>query len=84
MKFRKKEIQNYTIHETKTHLSKLLTFVEEGEEIVIRRGSEPIAKIIPFRAPEFQRKAGMFKGEITLSDDFNASIDPDDFVEGKF
>jgi prevent-host-death family protein len=36
-----------TIHKAKTELSKLLARVEAGEEIVIARGDEPIAKLVP-------------------------------------
>jgi len=36
-----------TVHEAKTNLSKLLARVEQGEEIVIARGSKPIAKLTP-------------------------------------
>jgi len=36
-----------TIHQAKTHLSRLLYQVEQGEEIVVCRGKQPIAKIIP-------------------------------------
>lgn len=42
-----------TIHKAKTELSKLLARVEAGEEIVIARGEEPIAKLVPF---ELQKK----------------------------
>lgn len=38
-----------TIHEAKTHLSRLLAKVEAGEEIVIARGKNEIAKIVPLR-----------------------------------
>lgn len=35
-----------TIHQAKTHLSRLLQQVELGEEIVVCRGKQPIAKIV--------------------------------------
>jgi prevent-host-death family protein len=41
-----------TIHKAKTELSKLLARVEAGEEIVIARGDEPIAKLVPFPSAE--------------------------------
>jgi antitoxin (DNA-binding transcriptional repressor) of toxin-antitoxin stability system len=37
------------IGEAKTHLSKLLGKVEAGEEVIISRGEEPIAKLTRFR-----------------------------------
>lgn len=36
-----------TIHQAKTHLSRLLQQVEAGEEVVVCRGKLPVAKIIP-------------------------------------
>lgn len=38
-----------TVQEAKTHLSRLLRQVEAGEEVVIRRGREPVAMLV--RAP---------------------------------
>jgi prevent-host-death family protein len=46
-----------TIHKAKTELSKLLARVEAGEEIVIARGDEPIAKLVPFE-PQKQTVRG--------------------------
>jgi len=36
-----------TIHQAKTHLSRLIQQVESGEEVVVCRGKLPVAKIIP-------------------------------------
>ena len=36
-----------TIHEAKTHLSRLLHKVEEGEEIIVCRGKHPVARLVP-------------------------------------
>ena len=50
-----------TIHKAKTELSKLLARVEAGEEIVIARGDEPVAKLVPLTAADRKnppRKAG--------------------------
>ncbi len=37
------------VHEAKTHLSELLAKVEAGEEVIIARGNDPIAKLIRVR-----------------------------------
>ncbi len=37
------------IGEAKTHLSELLAKVEAGEEVVIARGRDPIARLTPIR-----------------------------------
>ena len=36
-----------TIHEAKTHLSRLLHKVEEGEEVIVCRGKHPVARLVP-------------------------------------
>jgi prevent-host-death family protein len=36
-----------TIHKAKTNLSELLKKVEQGEEIIIARGSKEIARLLP-------------------------------------
>ena len=36
-----------TIHQAKTHLSRLLQQVEAGEEVVVCRGKLPVARIVP-------------------------------------
>ncbi len=41
-----------SIHEAKTHLSRLLARVEAGEEIIIARGKTEIAKLVPLRRDE--------------------------------
>lgn len=42
---------NVKIGEAKTHLSELLAKVEAGEEVVIQRGPEPIAKLTRIERP---------------------------------
>lgn len=50
-----------TIHEAKTHLSRLIARVEAGEEIVIARGKNEVAKIVPLNPPPSKRRvAGRF------------------------
>ena len=36
-----------TVHEAKTHLSRILHAVESGEEVLVCRGKQPVAKIVP-------------------------------------
>lgn len=44
-----------TIHQAKTHLSRLLHQVERGEEVVVCRGKQPVAKIVPSDTRPAQR-----------------------------
>ena len=58
-----------TIHKAKTELSKLIARVEAGEEIVISRGNEPVAKLVPYTARGTgARKPGSWKGRFTVPD----------------
>lgn len=66
-------MDSVTIHAAKTHLSQLLARVEGGEEIIIARGKDPIAKLVPFRPQAPQRQFGARQGEISLG---HAFFDP--------
>jgi len=61
------------VHEAKTQLSKLLRRVEAGEDIVIGRAGEPVARLTRI-APEeaAPRPLGTWRGKVEVSDDFDA------------
>jgi prevent-host-death family protein len=64
------------VHEAKTHLSRLLRRVASGEEIVIMRGGEPVARLVPLeRRPH--RSLGRDRGRFTVPEDFDAPLPPD-------
>ncbi len=65
------------IHEAKTHLSRLLAKVAEGEEVVIARSGEPIARILPIERVGSKRVLGQDAGRVTIADDFDAPLDPE-------
>jgi prevent-host-death family protein len=70
-------MQSVNIHEAKTHFSKLLEQVQQGEEIVIAKAGHPIAKLSPY-LPEKQKIAppGGMEGEgFWIADDFNEPVD---------
>jgi len=67
------------VHEAKTNLSKLLRRVAVGEEVIIRRGGEPIARIVPF-APIDHRVLGEDAGVYVVPGDFDAPL-PDDLLD---
>jgi prevent-host-death family protein len=47
----------YTVHEAKTHLSKLIERAERGEEVIIARGDKPAVRLTPAAEPA-KRKTG--------------------------
>ncbi|MGE3650940.1 MAG: type II toxin-antitoxin system Phd/YefM family antitoxin [Reyranellaceae bacterium] len=61
----------FTIHAAKTNLSKLVARAEAGEEIVLARGREPVAKIVAVsRKAKPKRKFGALKGKIKIGPEF--------------
>ena len=75
------ETASFTIAEAKAHLSSLLERVARGEEIIIRRAGQPVAKLVPYKEPLTRRKPGGLRGQIWMSDDFN---EPDEEIERLF
>ena len=68
-----------TIHEAKTHFSRLVARAQAGEEIVIRRGRVPVAKLVGYEPPPTRRVPGRLRGQIWIADDFDDL--PDDLVD---
>lgn len=67
------------VHEAKTHLSRLLTRVAAGEDIVITRSGRPVARLVPVERTG-RRRLGMDRGRFVIPDDFNAPL-PDDLLD---
>jgi prevent-host-death family protein len=69
------------IHEAKTHLSKYLEKVAEGETIVVCKRNVPIAEIRPITTVEKKpRQIGFDKGKFTVPDEFFDPL-PDELLE---
>ena len=61
------------IHEAKTQFSKLLRRVAAGEEIIIARAGEPIAKLVPFEQST-RRRLGIDAGLFKVPEDFDSPL----------
>lgn len=59
-----------TVHEAKTHLSRLIARVLAGEEITIARGRDPVVKLVPASEPKKQPLRGALKGKFEFNDSF--------------
>ncbi|HEV7484820.1 MAG TPA: type II toxin-antitoxin system Phd/YefM family antitoxin [Thermoanaerobaculia bacterium] len=68
------------IHEAKTHLSRLLAQVEAGEEIIIARNGEPVAKLVAIEKNSDKRVLGQYRGEVIIADDFDDPVDPETWL----
>jgi len=62
-------------------LSKLLARVLRGEEIVIARGSEPVAKLVPLGGPRPRRKFGALRGKVVVHRSFFDSLPESELSE---
>ena len=51
-----------TIHEAKTHLSRLITAVERGEEVVIARRDKPVVRLVKETPKKPKRVLGALAG----------------------
>lgn len=59
-----------TIHEAKTNLSRLIQKVASGEDVIIARGSTPVARLVAIEEARAQRKPGSFKGKFEVGPEF--------------
>jgi len=61
------DLASVNMHEAKTHLSKLVARVEDGEQIVITRAGRPAAKLVPMpREMAGKRKLGGWEGKFDV------------------
>lgn len=67
------------VHEAKTHLSRLIEEVAAGEEVVITRRGQEVARLVPGRAPK-QRQFGLDRDLLVIPEDFDAPL-PDDLLD---
>jgi len=65
------------IHAAKTHFSRLIEEVAEGEEVVIAKAGRPVARLVAFEKSRGKRKLGILKGRLHVPDDFDAPL-PDE------
>lgn len=68
------------VHEAKTHFSRLLARVAEGEEILLAKGGKPVAKLVPVPPRVGRRVPGSARGKILIAPDFDSPL-PEEVLE---
>jgi prevent-host-death family protein len=63
----------FNIHEAKTQLSRIVSRVEAGEEIIISRDGHPVAKVIRLDSSVRRSKRGSLREDITFADDWDTA-----------
>jgi prevent-host-death family protein len=66
-----------SVHEAKTHLSRLLDQAMAGEEIVIKRSGKALVRLVPVERAPVRRVLGTAKGLFVVPDDFDAPLPPE-------
>lgn len=61
----------HTVSQAKAQLSKLLSKVEAGEEVVIGRNGKPVARLVRFEPSRKPRTPNLLKGKLYIADDFD-------------
>ena len=69
------------IHEAKTHLSRYLKKLKNGETIILCKRNIPIAEIRPIpEPPKKKRPIGLHKGQFTVGPEFFEPL-PEDLLK---
>lgn len=64
-----------SVHEAKTHLSRLLRKATAGEEVVITRSGRPVARLVPIE--QSRPLFGVDEGRFVVPEDFDEPLDED-------
>jgi prevent-host-death family protein len=70
-------VTEVNIHEAKTHLSRLLEKVQQGDEVIIAKAGTPIAKLVKIDKPS-PRKFGTAKGMVKFHPGWNDPMTEED------
>lgn len=70
----------FSVHDAKTNLSRLIADALAGGEVVIARGNIPAVRLVPVE-PKGRRQFGALKGKIALDSRFDEPL-PEDELGG--
>ena len=68
----------YSIHAAKTQLSRLIERAEEGDEVIIARGSTPVARLVRLDAQPSARRFGAMRGRVKVTKAFFEPLPQDE------
>src|SRR4051794_38561535 len=71
---RSRRIVEVNVYAAKSQLSELLRRVAKGEEVIITRHGEPVARLVSVQERAPQRKLGGLAGKIGIAPDFDAPL----------
>ena len=62
------------IHQAKTQFSRRVELAASGEEIIIARSGQPVARLVPYRAKGAARRPGAMRGKIRIKKNFDEPL----------
>jgi prevent-host-death family protein len=72
-----------TIHKAKTNLSRLIEKASAGEEVIIARGSKPVARLVAVGEVKGKRQPGALKGKLIVAQEFFEPLPQDELANWK-
>lgn len=70
----------FSVHDAKTNLSRLIADALAGGEVVIARGNVPVVRLVPV-SPRGRRCFGALKGKVAMDARFDDPL-PEDELSG--
>jgi len=67
-----------TVQDIQQRLQEFLSLVSKGNTIIIEKDKKPLAQLVGVKKQSKKRVAGLSKGKIRVSEDFDAPL-PQDF-----
>jgi prevent-host-death family protein len=67
-------VPTVNIHQAKTHFSKLVDRVLQGEEVVIAKAGRPVARLVPLAPRVPRRTPGSARGQVEMGADFDEPL----------
>jgi prevent-host-death family protein len=73
--------KTHSIHDAKTHLSRLVERAEAGDEVIIARGKTPVVRLTPLKAKAPRRRFGAMRGRAKVTRAFFEPLPPDELEQ---
>ncbi len=67
-------METINLYDAKSNLSRLVDRAAGGEEIIIAKAGRPLARLVPLAKRTEPRPLGLFRGQATMGDDFDAPL----------
>ena len=64
-------MKTLSVTEAKAKFSAVVERAQAGDEVIVMKMGKPVAKVVPYRASAHSGRLGVFKGQVTIADDFD-------------